>query len=55
MVNMGDKLGVHAPIVGDNLYGTPSERLCLHAQQIEFMHPISKEVLKISTELPFDI
>ena len=54
-VHCAHKLGVHAPIVGDNLYGTPSERLCLHAQQIEFMHPISKEVLKISTELPFDI
>ncbi|MBR9855718.1 MAG: RluA family pseudouridine synthase, partial [Algicola sp.] len=54
-VHCAHKLGLHAPIVGDNLYGTPSERLCLHAQQIEFTHPISKEVMKISTEVPFDI
>jgi tRNA pseudouridine32 synthase/23S rRNA pseudouridine746 synthase len=54
-VHCAHKLGLHVPIVGDNLYGTPSERLCLHAQQIEFIHPISKEAMKISTEVPFDI
>ncbi|MEC8831980.1 MAG: RluA family pseudouridine synthase [Bacteroidota bacterium] len=54
-VHCAHKLGLHAPIVGDNLYGTPSERLCLHAQQIEFMHPVSKEEMTISTEIPFDI
>ena len=28
--------GLHNPIVGDNLYGTPGERLCLHAAELEF-------------------
>ena len=54
-VHCAHKLGLHAPIVGDNLYGIPSERLCLHATQVEFIHPMTKEPLKINTELPFTI
>lgn len=52
-VHCAHKLGLQAPIVGDNLYGTLSERLCLHAQQVEFMHPMTKEPMKITTEIPF--
>ncbi len=54
-VHCAHKLGLHAPIVGDNLYGTPSERLCLHAQQVEFNHPMTKKPIKIGTEIPFAI
>ncbi|SDQ19963.1 RluA family pseudouridine synthase [Flagellimonas zhangzhouensis] len=54
-VHCAHKLGLHIPMVGDNLYGTPSDRLYLHAQQVEFTHPMTKEQMKISTELPFDI
>lgn len=54
-VHCAHKLGLHAPIVGDNLYGTPSERLCLHAQQIEFLHPMTQKPMNIRTEVPFDI
>jgi tRNA pseudouridine32 synthase/23S rRNA pseudouridine746 synthase len=54
-VHCAHKLGLHAPIVGDNLYGTPSERLCLHAQQVEFNHPMNKKPIKIGTEIPFAI
>ncbi|UBZ12292.1 RluA family pseudouridine synthase [Flagellimonas marinaquae] len=54
-VHCAHKLGLHAPIVGDNLYGTPSKRLCLHAQQVEFVHPINNERIKIKTEMPFVI
>ncbi len=54
-VHCAHKSGLHAPIVGDNLYGTPSERLCLHAQQVEFMHPMTKKPMKIGTEIPFSI
>ncbi|QJD95224.1 RNA pseudouridine synthase [Mucilaginibacter robiniae] len=43
------ELGLNAPIVGDDLYGTPSERLYLHAAQIEFVHPKTKE--RISFEV----
>ena len=43
------ELGLNAPIVGDDLYGTPSERLYLHAAYISFVHPVTKE--KISFEV----
>ncbi len=35
--------GLNAPIVGDRLYGSPAERLMLHATEITFLHPITKE------------
>ncbi len=31
--------GLGTPIVGDRLYGTPSSRLMLHAEQITLLHP----------------
>ncbi len=42
--------GLHCPIVGDELYGKKAERLCLHAERLEFLHPISGE--KIIVEVP---
>ena len=54
-VHCAHKLGLHAPIVGDNLYGNRGKRLCLHAQQIVFAHPITKEEMKIESPLPFTI
>lgn len=36
------ELGLNAPIVGDDLYGTAAERMCLHAASIEFVHPVTK-------------
>jgi tRNA pseudouridine32 synthase/23S rRNA pseudouridine746 synthase len=46
------------PIVGDRLYGSedPSgvrSRLLLHASDLEFIHPIRKEVVKFRTTVPF--
>ena len=35
--------GLNAPIVGDRLYGTAGERLMLHAAEITFVHPVTKE------------
>lgn len=43
------ELGLNAPIVGDDLYGTASERMYLHAAYIEFVHPQTNE--KISFEI----
>lgn len=37
------ELGLNAPIVGDDLYGNPSDRLYLHASYIEFIHPLTQE------------
>ena len=37
------ELGLNAPIVGDDLYGTPGKRLYLHAGYVSFTHPVTKE------------
>lgn len=46
------------PILGDTLYGEKSDlidRQALHAYQIKFIHPISKEHLTLKAPLPQDI
>ncbi len=45
--------GLHAPIVGDDLYGTKANRLYLHAESITFQHPVSKEMMTIQVESEF--
>ncbi len=40
--------GLNASIVGDILYGIPSDRLYLHAAYLSFVHPITKEQIDIS-------
>ena len=47
------ELGLNAPIVGDDLYGTASERMYLHAAHIEFIHPKSKEKVSFKVEEGF--
>lgn len=42
-VHSAHELGLNAPIVGDDLYGNPSDRLYLHASYLEFIHPITQE------------
>lgn len=49
-VHAAHKDGLNTPIVGDDLYGKIQDRLHLHAEFIEFMHPTSKE--KISFTVP---
>ena len=39
------ELGLNAPIVGDDLYGTPDKRLFLHAAYLSFVHPKTKETV----------
>jgi tRNA pseudouridine32 synthase/23S rRNA pseudouridine746 synthase len=46
------------PILGDTLYAPPeaillSPRLCLHAETLEFIHPLSLESLRFSAPAPF--
>ncbi len=45
--------GLHCPIIGDDLYGTPSTRLFLHAEYIRFRHPMSKETISFTIPAPF--
>ncbi|CAM3998695.1 MULTISPECIES: RluA family pseudouridine synthase [Flavobacterium] len=46
-VHASHSLGLNCPIVGDDLYGTKSDRLHLHAEEITFFHPIVKENITI--------
>ncbi|MBQ3152721.1 MAG: RluA family pseudouridine synthase [Bacteroidaceae bacterium] len=39
--------GLNAPIVGDELYGTPDRRLMLHAEWLSFVHPVTGERVEI--------
>ena len=45
--------GLHTPIVGDDLYGTKADRLHLHAEYIQFKHPITKEELTFKQKATF--
>jgi tRNA pseudouridine32 synthase/23S rRNA pseudouridine746 synthase len=47
-VHMAHHLGLNTPIKGDTLYGTKSTRLHLHADFIEFTHPITQQKKRIS-------
>ena len=43
--------GLGTPIIGDNLYGQRAERLWLHAEHLEFTHPITQEWMSFDTPL----
>ncbi|MBC3759619.1 RluA family pseudouridine synthase [Hyunsoonleella sp. SJ7] len=45
--------GLNTPIVGDDLYGKRGGRLCLHAEHITFLHPVTQEVLEVVCGVPF--
>ena len=45
--------GLDCPILGDELYGRPLDRLYLHAEKISFMHPIEQRVMSVSSDVPF--
>lgn len=45
--------GLGFPMVGDELYGVIGKRLHLHAQTLEFMHPTTKEMVRIHAEPEF--
>jgi 23S rRNA (cytosine1962-C5)-methyltransferase len=55
------QIRVHAsengfPILGDILYGgSPHERLCLHSQRIEFVHPVTGKATETGHSQFFDI
>jgi tRNA pseudouridine32 synthase/23S rRNA pseudouridine746 synthase len=45
--------GLNTPIVGDDLYGQPADRLHLHAEWIRFAHPHSKEEVVFEEKATF--
>lgn len=52
-VHAAHPLGLHCPIVGDELYGKKAERLYLHAESLEFEHPVSRKTMKITKATDF--
>jgi tRNA pseudouridine32 synthase / 23S rRNA pseudouridine746 synthase len=53
-VHAAHALGLNHPIVGDDLYGQRSTRLHLHAERIEFRHPIMDEIIEIIVPAEFE-
>lgn len=51
-VHAAHKKGLNTPIIGDDLYGKKANRLHLHAEYIEFLHPITNK--KMSFTVPAD-
>ncbi len=45
--------GLDAPILGDRLYGQVADRLYLHAEAIDFTHPVTHEPLHFEVPAPF--
>ena len=43
--------GLGLPIVGDPLYGRKARRLCLHAAELAFTHPVTGERMKFLKDL----
>lgn len=52
-VHAAHPLGLHCPIKGDELYGRKAERLYLHAEYLEFIHPITGETVRITQKAEF--
>lgn len=52
-VHAAHHLGLGAPIVGDELYGKRGGRLCLHADYLRIVHPVSGRELSFSCEAEF--
>jgi tRNA pseudouridine32 synthase/23S rRNA pseudouridine746 synthase len=54
-VHAADSRGLRVPILGDRLYGcrAVASRLHLHARELRFQHPQSRETLHLQTNTPF--
>ncbi|MGB3453206.1 MAG: RluA family pseudouridine synthase [Moheibacter sp.] len=52
-VHSAHRLGLDTPIVGDELYGKPADRLYLHAAVLEFVHPTTGEMMRFEDEADF--
>lgn len=45
--------GLNCPILGDELYGKKADRLYLHAEYLEFRHPVYGDIICIQKEAEF--
>ena len=53
-VHCAHQEGLDVPIKGDPLYGTPGERLFLHAAKLTFTHPATGERLTFQQDAPMN-
>jgi len=52
-VHAAHESGLKMPIVGDDLYGKKANRLHLHAESLQIVHPVSGKSMLFSCEVPF--
>lgn len=52
-VHAAHPLGLHCPIIGDELYGNKADRMYLHAEALEFIHPVTGERISITQKADF--
>lgn len=52
-VHAAHKNGLNTPIVGDDLYGNKQNRLHLHAEFIEFNHPVTLKRMSLKVDADF--
>ncbi len=52
-IHAAHPLGLNCPIIGDILYGEDSDRMYLHAEMLEFEHPIAKKLMSIKVDARF--
>ncbi len=52
-IHCAHREGLNNPIVGDELYGTKADRLYLHAEQITFRHPTTRQTVTFTAKAPF--
>lgn len=52
-VHCAHKDGLNTPIYGDELYGEKADRLYLHAETLEFRHPVTGEQMRFKKEADF--
>lgn len=52
-VHAAHALGLNTPMVGDDLYGQPADRLHLHAGKLGFLHPLTQKKMEFEISDPF--
>lgn len=45
--------GLNTPIIGDELYGKKADRLYLHAESLEFIHPVTGQTILLEKKAEF--
>eukprot|EP00579_Thalassiosira_antarctica_P017619 CAMPEP_0201931702 /NCGR_PEP_ID=MMETSP0903-20130614/27896_1 /ASSEMBLY_ACC=CAM_ASM_000552 /TAXON_ID=420261 /ORGANISM="Thalassiosira antarctica, Strain CCMP982" /LENGTH=605 /DNA_ID=CAMNT_0048471105 /DNA_START=160 /DNA_END=1977 /DNA_ORIENTATION=- len=52
-VHAAHSQGLDCPIVGDDIYGSRDDRLCLHAGYLELTHPVTQKRMTFTAATPF--